>query len=107
MKYRKHEIRTQCAEIAECLTEALEAIRDPAVLDEVAHHVLNYPEIAWEPVSLAALALNIKRRIADDKARASGAPPLPSPQPLPAPPLNPPDDEGGNVSLPPPPAWAL
>ena len=96
-------IATIAAEVRSCLVEALAALDDPTVLEEVARLVRLYPEIAWEPVAIAAAAINAKRELETRRGNPSGPVPV-----LPLPSSS--DDrgsggrrEGQGVSLPCPP----
>ena len=98
MKYTKHNITRKCAEVVQCLNEALDALRNETVIDEVARFALDHPELEWEPVALAAFAVNVKRRLDLAKAAASGAPAMADETP--APKLSLPPSDGPGISLP-------
>ena len=102
MTHTPQDISTKAAEVRQLLTKAAEALADPDVLEAVTLYALGRPEIAWEPVALAACALDAKREL--DKAKP--ATPLGETVNLPPDPTSSSGGGVGGVSLPPPP-WAF
>ena len=64
-------LAAKAAEVRRLLTRAADALGNPDVLESVTLLALAHPEIAWEPVALAAAALNRQRDLDEAKARAA------------------------------------
>ena len=95
-------LAVKAAEVRQLLTKATDALDTPEVLETVTLYALSRPEIEWEPVALAACALNAKREL--DEAKP--ATPLVEKAVLPSDPATSATAGRGGVSLPPPP-WGF
>jgi len=69
--YTPETLAAKAAEVRRLLSRAVIAFGNPDVLDSVTRLALAHPEIAWEPVALAAAALNAQRDLDEAKARAA------------------------------------
>ena len=92
----------KAAEVRRLLTKATDALATPEVLEAVTLYALSRPEIEWEPVALAACALDAKWEL--DKAKPAA--PLLEKANLPPDPTTSATAGRGGVSLPPPP-WGF
>ena len=54
------DIETKAAQVRQLLSNAVAALDDPAVLEAVTLYALGRPEIEYEPIALAASALDAK-----------------------------------------------
>jgi len=97
-------LNRKAAQVLQLLHEATTALTAPEVLEAVTLVALAHPEIEWEPVALAACALNAKRE--RDKASGKTAEPLAVTVNLPQTPGPSAGGGVGGVSLPHPP-WGF
>jgi len=96
------DIEKKAAQVRQLLSNAVAALDDPAVLEAVTLYALSRPEIEYEPIALAACALDAKREL--DKAKPAA--PLVEKVSLPQDPEAAPAAGRGGVSLPPAP-WGI
>jgi len=92
----------KAADVRRLLTKATDALATPEVLEAVTLYALSRPEIEWEPVALAACALDAKR----ERDEAKPAAPLVEKAILPPDPATSAAAGRVSVSLPPPP-WGF
>ena len=74
MIHEPQEIAIKAVEVRQLLTLAVAALDDPEALQAAATFAKEHPEVEWEPVAIAAAALNFKRDLDD----ARGVPPGPA-----------------------------
>jgi len=99
MTHTPETLAVKAAEVRQLLLKAAAALEELEILDAVSRYALSRPEIAWEPVALAAAALTEKWR--RDEARAKAAPLIPPVTLSPDPAIS--TGGAGGVSLVPPP----
>ena len=104
MIHTPERLTAKAAELRQLLANAADALADADVIDIVTRFALAHPEIAWEPVTIAAAALNAKRD--RENAKAKIADPLADTVRLPQAPGPSAGGGVGGVSLPPPP-WGF
>ena len=74
MMYPPETLNRTAAQVLQLFHDATAALADPIILEAVTRCALAHPEIEWEPVALAACALNEKRY--RDKVRGATSEPL-------------------------------
>jgi len=75
MTHTPETLAVKAAEVRHLLLKAAAALEELEVLEAVTQYALSRPEIAWEPIALAAAALTEKWK--RDEARAKAAPLVP------------------------------
>ena len=74
MNHDREELSAKAAEVRQCLVEAVAALGNFAALEIVARYALDHSEIEWEPVALAAVAVNALRNLTQDDSGSAVAP---------------------------------
>ncbi len=95
-------LAVKAAQVRQLLTKATDALDTPEVLEAVTLYALSRPEIEWEPIALAACALDAKWKL--DKAKPAAS--LGENTILPPAPSTSSGSGVGGISLPPPP-WGF